>query len=134
MCDNKHGPSFHQLIHAFVDQFFGSCIDRGCRLIKNQNRRIGYCCPCDRQKLPLSLGKICPICRHHGIVTIWKSSDKRVCICNACRPLDLFLRCIQFSKADVIRYGSGKQMRILKHDAKRVSQCIFLIFRTSIPS
>ena len=24
----------------------------------------------------------------------------------------------QFSKADVIRYGSGKQMRILKHDAK----------------
>ena len=53
--DNEARTALHQLGHGFLDQDLGTCVDRRCRFVEDQDARIGEECTRDREKLLLAL-------------------------------------------------------------------------------
>ena len=53
--DYEYGTAFHQVIHTFLNDLLGSCIDGGCRLIEDQYRRVCDCRSRDCEQLSLTL-------------------------------------------------------------------------------
>ena len=41
--NNQAGASLHQLVQSFLNQYFTACIDVACRLVQQQDSRIGHC-------------------------------------------------------------------------------------------
>ena len=56
--DDETGAVPHQFDHGVLNMLFGSCIDRGCRLVENKNLRITEESASDRQQLALPLRKV----------------------------------------------------------------------------
>ena len=55
VCDDEAGLAAHQFLKGALDAVFGAQVDRACRFVKDQHRRIGQHDACDAQKLFLSL-------------------------------------------------------------------------------
>ena len=122
MCNDKRGSSMHQAIHTILHDLLCTGVNgTGC-FIQDQNRRIRNGCPCNGDQLPLSLTQASSVSCQYRIITVWKSSDKSICIDQFCCPDDFFIRCIQFTEPDIFFHRSGKQMCILQHNSKGTSQ------------
>ena len=52
---NQAGASFHEPGHSVLDILLGTGVDAGCRLVQNQDVRIGEKGPADGQELLLAL-------------------------------------------------------------------------------
>ena len=125
MSDHKGGSAFHQFIHAILHQFLRTCINGTSGFIQDQHRWICHCSPGNGQKLPLSLTQIRSVITQHGIVSVWQSADKAVCIgqfrcCN-----DLLVCSIQLSITDIILHCSSEKVSILKYDPHGTAQICF---------
>ncbi len=86
------------------------------------------------QQLALALAQVGTIARYHGVVPLGQALDKGVRVGNFCGGDDLFVGCIQFAKADVIRHCAGEQMGVLQHHARERRRSLLRILRTSMPS
>ena len=58
--DHEYGTAFHQVIHTFLNDLLGSCIDGRCRLIEDQYRRVCDSRSRDREELSLTLESSSP--------------------------------------------------------------------------
>lgn len=117
MSDYKGCSACHQLIHTILHNALGSRINRTCRLIQNQYRWV-----CDSKDVRLQevVFDLDLSWHHHpqaSCHTLWQPFDKSMCICQFCRN-NFFICSIQFSEANVILHGSGKQMCILQYNSK----------------
>ena len=92
MGDDDARPPFHQLHHRALNQKFRTRIDAGCRLIKNQNRRIGENGPRDGQQLPLALAQITAVLAQNRVVAIRHSADKQIRAAQLGGGLYVFIR------------------------------------------
>ena len=122
---HKDRTSLHQGIHTRLNDSLRSRIDTRGRLVQDHHRRIRHRRPCDRQKLPLTLGKASSVSFQNRVVSIGKSRDEVMCVCKTRRRIHLFIRRIQFTVPDVFPDRPRKQIRILQHDPKRMSQIGF---------
>ena len=123
--NDKHRPPLHQLIHALLDQGLGTGVDGGSGLIQDQHRRVGHRRPGNGQQLPLALGQVGAVCRHHSLISLGQAADKGIGIGNFHRLLHLLHGGVQFTKANVIGNGAGKEVGVLKHHAQGSPQIVF---------
>ena len=90
--------------------------------IMRDAKRRGYHSPANgQQQLPLTLAEIGSVSGDHGIITLGQATNEGVCVGNDCGTLDFLLTGIQLAKANVVCYGSGKKVSILKDNAQGVS-------------
>ena len=106
--NHKHCPSLHQLVHTFLNDFLRPGVNAGSSFIQDQYRGICHRHPCDRQELPLSLGKAAAAALQDGLVPVRKFHDKFMGIGQLCRSYHLFLRGIQLSIPDIIHHRPRK--------------------------
>ena len=106
MRDDEHSSAFHKAVHTFLNEHFGSRVDRTRRFIEDEYRRIGDGSECDRNELPLPLAQISAVARNDGIVTLFKPPDKSVRICKAGRRDNLRIACFQIAVSDIVAYRS----------------------------
>ena len=118
MGNNKGRSACHQFIHTILYDLLCSRIDRTCRLIKDQYRRICNGCSSDRQKLSLPLTQVSTVTGQYRIIAIRQFVNKTVCIGKFCCCMYFLIRCIQFTVADIIRHRTGKEVGILQYDTK----------------
>ena len=59
---------------------------------------------------------------YHRVISLWQTADKRICVGNLRRPFNFLLGSIQFSKPDIVRHRSCKQMGVLQYNSKRMAQ------------
>ena len=57
MGDHQRGPAAHQFLQRGLHQRLALGVQRGCRLIQQQKRRVAQDGPCDRDPLALAAGK-----------------------------------------------------------------------------
>ena len=115
MGDDEDRTALHQAVHASLDDCFGSGIDARRRLIQDQDGRVGNGCTGDGQKLTLSLGQVAAISGEHGIIALGQVLDKAVCACQHGCALDLAVGGVQLAVPDIVGYGAGKQVAVLKY-------------------
>ena len=101
-------------------------IDAACGFIKNHNRRICNCSPCNGQKLPLSLGQVLSVVGYDCIVAILHHHNKLMGICKLCSLNDIIVTGLGISIPDVLPYRSCKEVCILKNHCHGPSQVIEL--------
>ena len=112
--DDEHRSALHKAVHTFLNEHFGSRVDRTRRFIEDEHRRIGDGSARDRNELPLPLSQSSAVARNDGIVPLFKSADKSVRICKAGRSDNLRIACFQIAVGDIVAYRSGKKMRVLQ--------------------
>ncbi len=118
MRDDEHRTARHQLVHPFLNDPFGTGIDRRSRFIEDEDRRIGNRGPRDRKQLTLSLGKRFARTRNVSIVAVLEMADKFIGIGQlGCRDTFLVGR-VQLAKPDIVHDRSREQVRVLKNDTK----------------
>ena len=98
--DDEARSSLRHVIEGFDDTLLGEGIDRGCRLVEDEERRIHQKDARDTKKLLLPLRQR-DVLAGNGVIPVWKSLDKAMragCFC--CRD-DLFFRRIRAPVRDV---------------------------------
>ena len=122
MGDDEYGAPFHQVIHTLLNDALGPGIDRRCRFIQDQHRRICNSRSRDSKQLSLSLREFFAVAAQMGVIAIRQHPDKSVCMCQFCSLYYFLIRCIQLTVTDILLDRSGKQMSILQNDAQGPSQ------------
>ena len=122
--DDEDGASFHERIHAALDEGFGARIDgRGC-FVEDHHRRIADGGAGDGEKLTLSLAESGAVASEDGVVTLRQHTDEAVGVGKAGGGDALFIGSLQSAVADVLHHRAGEQVRILKHNAQRAAQVV----------
>ena len=125
MGDDKGGTAIHQTVHTLLHQRFGAGVNGRSGFVQNQHRGIGNSGTGNRQQLPLALGKICSVPGQHRLIALRQTADKAVGVGKLCRGNAFLVGCVQPTIADILHDRSGKQVGILKHDAKGAAQICF---------
>ena len=115
MGDDEYGAPFHKLVHTLLYQVLCPCVDRACRLVEDQHRRIGNSGTRYGQKLPLPLRQIRPVICDKRVISIGKPSYERVGIGDRRGLLDILIRGVQPPEPDVLPYRPREEMGILQH-------------------
>ena len=68
--ENQGRTAFHELIECFADDGLAVRIDRGQRLIQDEDRRVPEQCAGDRNSLPLSAGQPDAAFADHGAIAL----------------------------------------------------------------
>ena len=126
VCDYKYCTVLHQRIHTALYDRLCTCIDRGSRLIKDHNRRVGNRRTGDRDQLTLALRQLRTVGSQNSIVSLRELTDKVMCIRKFCCFDTFLISRLQVAIADVIHNRSGKQIRILKNDSQRMTKICLL--------
>jgi len=85
---------------------------------RDENSRVGENGSGNGKHLPLSMAEIAAAFGQDCVVTLWKSMDEGVGVCQPRRLGDLCVGCIEPSVADVLPHGAGEKVRILKHNTE----------------
>ena len=73
-------PVLCQLFEGFLNDSFTLVVERGCRLVKDQDRRVFKKNTCDRQTLLLTAGQLDASLADVGIIAVRKLHDEFMCI------------------------------------------------------
>lgn len=115
MRHNKAGPSFHQLFKRFLNLNLRPGINRGRRLVQDQDRRQTQHDSCDTKKLLLSLGKIAAFFGDYSVIPVRHPGDKAVGVSLFCRMNDLLSCGLRISICNILRNRGGFQPGFLEH-------------------
>ena len=113
--DDKGRAVLHQAIHAVLDVALGAGIDRACRLIQNEDGRLGDRGTRNVEELALSLREVCAVARDHGVVAVFQAHDEAVRTCGLCCGDDFLIGCIGATVADILHDRACKQVRVLQN-------------------
>src|SRR5687767_4824888 len=91
MGDDEHRPPLEQPIDRLLDEPLRFGIERGGRLVEDENRRIDEERARDRDALPLSAGQASAALSEQGVVALGKLADETMRVRGACRRLGLCL-------------------------------------------
>lgn len=76
--DDENGASFHERIHAALDEGFGAGIDGRRCFVENHHWRIADGCAGDGEELALSLAEPGAVASEDGVVTLRQHTDEAV--------------------------------------------------------
>ena len=120
--DDDAGAALHQPLHRVLDQRLGVAVQARCRLIQDQDRRVGQERPRQRHALALAAGQLHPALPDQRRIAARKPDDEVVRVGQPGRPLDLGLRRGRIGIGDVLRQRTVEQHRFLRHDGDLPAQ------------
>ena len=120
--DDEGGSPLHQLVHAILDDAFGSGIDGGGGLIQDKDRRICNGRPGNGQKLALSLAEAAAVAGQDCVISLGQPLDKGIRIGQAGCRLHFLVGGIQFAETDIFPDRSREKAGILQHHTQRPPQ------------
>ena len=116
VCDDERGASVHQVQHRFLNVHFCACIYTGCRLVENQNFRVGEDGARNGKKLTLPVADVATGFGKLRIISLRHPLDKGVGVGGYGSPPYFLVGGIQSPIADIGAYGVSKEHRVLKDD------------------
>src|SRR5699024_3750487 len=84
--------------------------------------------PGNGQQLPLALAQVSAVSGEHGVISLRKHLDESIGVGQPCCGLHFLLGSIQLSVLDVLGYGAGEQVSVLKNDAQALAKVALLDF------
>ena len=113
---NERGAPSHEPIDCALNDRFVLGIDRGQRLVENENRSVAKERPRDRQPLPLSTREPQPALADHRRIALRQRDNELVCVgCARCG--DEFIRSgVGLAKPQIVLDRAIEQISILPHD------------------
>ncbi len=78
--DDDDGSIPHDLQHVLLNNAFAFVVQRACRLIEDQNRRITRKRTRDRKTLSLTAGEVGPALLYYRVISAWDV------LTNSCAP------------------------------------------------
>ena len=126
MGNNENRTSFHKTVHPLLHHFFGTRVNRGCRLVKDKNRCIGKGSTRNGDKLTLPVRQACTVICQNSVIPIIQVLHKGIHVSNT-GSFKNFLACrIGTAIGNIFSDSPCEEMGILKHDTKRATKRIFL--------
>ena len=122
MRDHKRGASAHDAVHTALDELFGTRVDGARGLVQDEHRRVGDGHARNGEQLALALRQVGAVGRDRCIVPSRQAADKRVGAGCLGSGTHLLVGRVELAKADILRNGAAKQVRILQHNAERPAQ------------
>ena len=122
MGDDQRRPAAHHLAQAGADVGLRRRIDRGGRVVEDEDARVDREGARDRDPLPLSARERDAAFADDRVVSLRQALDELVRLREPRDPLDLCVR--QFGKAerDVVPHRGREEERILGDDTDRAAQ------------
>ena len=120
--DHKGGASAHDAVHAALDKLFGTRVDARSGLVQDEHRRVGDGHARDGEQLALALRQVGAVGRDRRVVPSRQAADKRIRAGSLGGGAHFLVGRVELAKADVLRNGAAKQVRVLQHNAERPAQ------------
>ena len=120
--DHKRGAATHDAVHTALDELFGARVDGARGLVQDEHRRVGNGHARDGEQLALALRQVGAVSRDRRVVAPRQAADKRIRAGGLSSGAHLLVGRVELAKADVLRNGAAKQVRVLQHNAKRPAQ------------
>ena len=116
MRQDQRRPSNHQPVERLLDDRFVLGIDRGKRLVEDQDRRVAQQRSSDCQPLALAAReKQAALADHRGIA-LRQRDDEVVRVCGDRRLDDLLPRGVGLAEAQIVLDRAVEQIGVLPHD------------------
>ena len=113
---------------ALADQRVGARVDRGGRVVEDQNLRLFEKRPGDAETLLLSAGDVRAALLDIGVIPVGEGADEFVRLREPARLDHLVVGGVFVAPAQVILDRAGKQHILLQHDADRAAQRLKVVF------
>ena len=120
--DHEGGAVGPQCRHGLLDQHLGAGVDRGGRLVQDQQGRVGEEGAGDGDQLPLPRRDVGPLLLDRGVVALGQGAHETVHESGLRRGDDLCVGGVQAPVADVVHDGAAEQHRILQHHPHLAAQ------------
>ena len=118
MRHDESGSAVHQFLDRFHDGSFGGGIERGGRLVEQQDRRVLEKGARDPDALPLADAEMTAAFADRAVVTCRQAADEFVGL-RALRGLaDLLVRRVRPAVGDVFADRGREEKRVLQDDAR----------------
>ncbi len=122
MRNHKYSTPRHQILQCRLHQRFGFAIERGSRLVENQDGSIFQDCPRNGNALALTAGQAHSAFADHGAVAFRKRGNKFVRVRRAGRVLHLFFRDMGLAISNIVAQRVIEEHRFLRNDANLRTQ------------
>ena len=120
--DDEGGAPLHDGVHALLHQLLSAGVDRGGRLVKDEDGGIGDSGTGDGKELALSLAEVATIATEHGVVAASETADEVVGTDQSCRLDTLLVGGIEFAIADVVEDSPSEEVGLLQYDAHALAE------------
>lgn len=120
--DNDTSPGATQLLQTLLDRSLRMGIERGRRLVQEDELRLLEYGPSDGNSLFLSTRQFQPSFTDHRVVSIWERHNLIMDHGSLCCLVDFGVCSSRATKPDVIPYGIVEEHRILWNDANLFSK------------
>src|SRR5262245_58045882 len=117
MRDHQRRAALHGSLHGRENLVLSVRVDRSCRIVQEQDRRVEEHGAGDGQSLTLADGEVEATLPQDGVKTVWQIGDEVISSGNACSLLDLSERCFRMAKGDVGGNGVAEEKRLLEDEA-----------------
>gem|GEM_PF-2790813 len=122
MGDHDPGTPTQQILERGADQLFGLGIERGGRLVKDQDRRVFDQRTGDGDPLPLAGRQACSVLAEPRVIGIRQAGDEPVRMDGPGRGLDPLSRDVCAPVGDVVVNGIVEEHGVLRHQTDRRTQ------------
>lgn len=122
MRDDEAGPVLHEDFERLLNELFGFRIERGGRLVENENRRVLEERARDGHALPLPHGQARASLSHDRVVLVGEVFDEPVRVRGFGRRNDPLHRNVQPPVGDVVPDRVVEEHRLLRDEADLLAQ------------
>src|SRR5262249_7361272 len=133
MPNHQCGPVARHALKRILNFFFRMTVQRGSRLIENQNRRPFENCTCDCHALFFATGQFKPALPDLGFITLWRNTNKWIDLGKPRRLLYFGVSRFPAAITDIVTNRMVEQNSILQHDAARLAQRFLRHHRNVLP-
>src|SRR5579885_1556648 len=120
--DHYGGATAQETAQALLHDQFGHGIDVGCRLVEDEDARIGQQGAGEGDELALAHAQVTPAFANGRIVAVGQLQHQFVQADGAGRLLDLFVCGVQATVANVLADSAGEEEWLLQHNADLAAQ------------
>ena len=114
--DDEGRPAGHRLAQPRLDRGLGGRVDRGGRVVEDQDPRIGKQRPGDRDSLALAPRERQPALADHGVVARRQLADEAVGLGPASGELDLLAGRARAGIGDVVGDAGAEEEAVVGHE------------------
>ena len=122
MCNHQRRASGHQRPERILNERFALRVERACRFVQDQNRRVLQNRARDRHPLALSARQLHPALADERLVPLRQRLDEFRSVRQPGRPAHVRLGGARASDADVVGDRAMEHRRILRHVRDGASQ------------
>ena len=117
MRDRDDRPSLREALERGLHRTLGLRVERGRRLVENEDRGVAQDRPRDRDPLLLPAREPVAALADDGLVAVRQRRDQIVDLSRAGGVLDLLVRRVRSGEAEVLAHGRVEEIGLLRDDA-----------------